>query len=211
MTMPDSVLGLGAYAPGVLQEIAETPRAALMLGGSTAEVLKFICDFEGYIRRLNDGTDRVKPYICPAGYPTIGYGSIWRLDGTRVEMSDPPITRLQATELFMLELSVKCAPAVSRLITARLHELSRGALISFTFNCGEGALKGSTLRKKVNARAWREVPAEFAKWKSGGGRVLPGLVRRRTGEAAMFMRGVNAMGQADKVADGWEAILRRAA
>jgi lysozyme len=205
-------LGLGGFAPQVLEEIKSAPRDILLLGASEPEVLAFICEFEGYLKRLNDGTDRVKPYLCPAGYPTIGYGSIWRLDGTRVAMSDPPITKAEATQLFMQELSLKCAPAVSRLVTARLHELSRGALISFSFNCGDGALKGSNLRKAVNEQRWKDVPAEFAKWRMGGGRVLSGLVRRRKDEADMFMRGVAARRTGGAENDnGWIATVVKAA
>jgi lysozyme len=207
----DPNLGLGGFATGVIASIQEAPRDILLLGASEKEVLDFIVEFEGYLKRLNDGTDRVRPYICPAGYPTIGYGSIWRLDGTRVQMSDPPITKAEATALFMKELEAKCAPAVSRLITAPLHPLSRGALVSFTFNCGDGALKGSNLRKKVNEKRWSEVPSEFAKWRMGGGRVLPGLVRRRKGEADMFMRGVRLNKAVADGSDGWVTTLARAA
>jgi lysozyme len=56
------------------------------------------------------------------------------------------------------------------------------ALIDFAFNLGTGALQMSTLRKRVNARQWDAVPAELRKWVIGGGRVLPGLVRRREAE-----------------------------
>lgn len=206
-------LGLGASTGEVLDAIKSNPREQLMLGASTEEVLAFITEFEGYLKKLNDGTERVKPYICPAGIATIGYGSIWRMDGTRVEMSDPPIDKPEATALFMRELTVKCAPAVNRLIVVPLHALSRGSLISFAFNCGEGALKASTLRKKVNAQAWGEVGPEFMKWKSGGGRVLPGLIRRRKGEAEMFFRGLNAQRVMRNVTreDPWTALVERAA
>jgi lysozyme len=202
------IINLGGFAPEVLDGLKAQPRDLLLLGASEKTVLDFITEFEGYIRKLNDGTDRVKPYICPAGYPTIGYGSIWRLDGTRVAMSDPPITREVATQLFMQELSVKCAPAVNRLIVQKLHPLSRGSLISFVFNCGEGALKGSNLRKAVNERRWRDVPFEFNKWRMGAGKVLPGLVRRRKDEGAMFMKGVALMGKQPEM--DWTAIVEAA-
>src|SRR5262245_33655047 len=139
------------------------------------DALELICEFEGYLRQLKDGTDRVVPYLDPVGIATVGFGSIWRMDGTRVEMTDPPITKLQAMDLIDRELIHKCEPAIDRLITVPLHPLMRGALISFTYNCGAGALRGSGLRKAVNERRWSDVPGEFAKWRVGGGRILPGL------------------------------------
>jgi lysozyme len=154
------------------------------------EALALICEREGYLQPLNDGTDRVRPYYCPAAVPTIGFGSIWRMDGTRVEITDPPITRAEATALMRREIEGKCLPAVSRLITVSLHPLSTGALVSFVFNLGAGALKSSGLRRAVNEQRWEDVPAEFAKWRLAGGRVLRGLELRRAAEAQMFLRGV---------------------
>lgn len=60
------------------------------------------------------------------------------------------------------------------------------ALIDFAYNCGVGNLRNSTLRRKVNAGKWEEVPAEFRKWVKGGGKVLSGLVRRREAEIALL-------------------------
>ncbi|MGL5724911.1 lysozyme, partial [Cetobacterium sp.] len=60
------------------------------------------------------------------------------------------------------------------------------ALVSFTYNLGEGALKGSTLRKKLNMGLYNAVPSEMLRWNRAGGKVLSGLVRRREAEAKMF-------------------------
>ncbi len=57
------------------------------------DALDLIKSFEGYLQPLNDGTDRVRPYRCPADVPTIGFGSIKYPSGRRVQMSDGPITR----------------------------------------------------------------------------------------------------------------------
>lgn len=176
------------------------------------ESLALICEREGYLKPLNDGTDRVRPYYCPAAVPTIGFGSIWRLDGSRVAIDDPPITRAEAYALMSREIDLKCVPAVDRMITARVHPLSHGALVSFVFNLGAGALKSSGLRRAVNERRWGDVPGEFAKWRIGGGRVLPGLVIRRQREAQMFLRGVNAQRTgAPPASIGWSTTIRRAA
>jgi lysozyme len=152
---------------------------------------------------------------------TIGFGSIWRPDGSRVETTDPPITRTEALARLGDEVSRKCEPAVARHITVRLHPLMHGALVSWVHNLGAGALAGSTLKRVVNAGEWGRVRAEFLKWRMAKGVVLAGLVRRREAEAAMFMRGVRAMAEdiepvralppAEEIAGdgGWKTILRR--
>ena len=180
------------------------------------ECLEFICKREGYLKPIPDGTGRVVPYLCPAGVPTIGFGSIFRMDGSRVEMTDPPIDMAQAMALMQRELALKCEPAVDRMIVTKLHPVSRGALVSFVYNCGSGALKSSSLRKAINAQRWDLVPTEFMKWRLAGGRVLRGLELRRQAEAQMFIRGVNELRkEAAKPAPGideWGPIvIRRAA
>ena len=176
------------------------------------EALDLICEFEGYHKRLPD--DRAAPYLCPARVPTIGIGSTFYEDRRKVSLSDPPITRERAFELLGFELA-ECEAAVDRMVTRRLHPLSRGALVSFAFNAGTGALRSSTLLRRVNACAWRDVPAEFAKWRMGGGVVLPGLARRRTAEAALFMAGVRALAGApandNRVLRPWSISVAKAA
>jgi hypothetical protein len=60
------------------------------------------------------------------------------------------------------------------------------ALVDFAYNAGVGALAKSTLLKRVNAEKFDEVPAEFMKWTKGGGKELPGLVRRRRAEVKLW-------------------------
>jgi len=156
------------------------------------EALDLVKEFEGYLKQLGDGSGRVKPYLCPANVPTIGYGSTFYEDRTKVKLTDGPITLERAEALLAYEIGKICEAAVDRLVKVPLHPLSRGALVSFAFNCGTGALQSSTLLKRVNAKRWGDVPKEFAKWRMGGGVVLKGLVRRRAAEAEMFMRGVKA-------------------
>lgn len=160
------------------------------------EAIALIKSFEGYLKRLNDGTDRVKPYLCPANVPTIGYGNTRYPDGRKVRMSDPPITEAVASEYFASELREDEA-SVDRLLKRQLHELSRGATVSFTYNCGAGALAKSGFLRAVNAGRWDDVPRELAKWRMGGGRVLAGLERRRRAEAALFLKGVAAAKRGD--------------
>jgi lysozyme len=63
------------------------------------------------------------------------------------------------------------------------------ALVAFAFNCGLGALQASTLRRLYNAGDITGAAAEFPKWNKGGGRILPGLTRRRLAEQALFLSG----------------------
>lgn len=128
-----------------------------------------------------------KPYICPAGYPTIGYGTVWYPDGTTVKMTDKPITKDEANELLLYNLSrflvetLKLCPVLAAEPPSRL-----AAILDFTYNLGPGRLKISTLRKKVNARDWPAVKVELMKWVYGGGKALPGLVRRRKAECDLI-------------------------
>lgn len=128
----------------------------------------------------------LKPYLCPAGVVTVGYGSTRYENGRRVMLSDPPITKARAEELLMWEINRVCVPAVKRSCPELKAPKKLAALLDFTFNLGSGNLHSSTLRKKVNAEDWDAAQIELAKWVRGGGRVLPGLVKRRTAEAALL-------------------------
>ena len=129
---------------------------------------------------------RGNPYKCPADVPTIGYGSTYYEDGTAVSMDDEPITSTQAESL--LRYSLKGYEAsVQKLVTVALKQGQFDALVSFVYNLGAGALKGSTLLKKLNAGDYKGAAEEFGKWTHGGGKVLPGLVKRRAAEKALFV------------------------
>lgn len=135
--------------------------------------------FEGFAAR---------PYLCPAGVPTIGYGATHYLDGRRVTLTDPPISKEGAERLLLKQIERVYLPAVLRQCPSLASESPErlAALIDWTFNLGEGNLRASTLRRKVNAEAWDEVPAQILKWNRGGGVVLRGLVLRREAEAALI-------------------------
>lgn len=125
------------------------------------------------------------PYLCPAGVPTIGWGATAYADGRRVQLTDPPISREAADRLLLLTVQRVYLPAVLKLCPGVDSPGRLSALIDFTFNLGAGQLRASTLRRKVNAGDWQAVPAELAKWVKGGGKVLPGLVKRRAAEALL--------------------------
>jgi lysozyme len=118
------------------------------------------------------------PYICPAGFWTVGYGHL-------CNQSHPSITEDQG-ELY-LQLDMQTAHrAVLRYCPVEMSEQRLAALIDFTFNLGVGRLQTSTLRKRVNEQNWSEAVYEIKRWVYGGGRVLPGLVKRRAVEAVLL-------------------------
>lgn len=125
------------------------------------------------------------PYLCPAGVPTIGYGATFYEDGTHVQLTDSAITRGRAEALLLWMVRTRFLPSVMRLCPAVDHPDRLAALIDFAFNLGAGNLKASTLRKRVNAGDWGDVPTQLRKWNKAGGRVLKGLTIRREAEAVL--------------------------
>jgi len=119
-------------------------------------------------------------YICPAGYPTIGYGHVI-LDREDLQK----VTEAEAETLLLGDVAI-AERSVCHLIKVPLEDCQFSALTSFTFNLGGGALQRSTLRQKVNRGEHGEVPDEFRKWVYAGGRKLKGLVRRREVEATLY-------------------------
>jgi len=126
------------------------------------------------------------PYICPAGVATVGFGATFYEDGRPVRLTDPAITRERAEALLLWHIANVYLPAVLKLCPGIPDPNKLAALIDFTYNLGAGQLAGSTLRKRVNAGRWADVPVELAKWTRGGGRILKGLVLRRAAEAALI-------------------------
>lgn len=149
------------------------------MAANPLELAKALCiHFEGFYPR---------PYLCPAGIPTIGIGTTFYEDGTRVSLTDPPISRERAEALLMWELQKECLPRMLKLCS-RLPELgpgAMGAILDFTYNLGPGNLAASTLRRRVQAGDKEAVKVELMKWVKGGGKVLPGLVKRRAAEAQL--------------------------
>lgn len=127
------------------------------------------------------------PYLCPAGVPTIGYGATRYLDGRAVRLGDQAISREAAERLLEQQLERIYLPSVLRLCPGVDGEGRLAALIDFCFNLGAGALSASTLRRRVNAGRWDEVPKELMRWNKAGGRVLRGLTIRRQAEAELTM------------------------
>ncbi len=123
----------------------------------------------------------LSPYLCPAGVPTIGYGATFYPNGRAVTLKDPPISKEVAERLLLLEVR-RLLPLVLQACRGIDNEKRLGAIVDFTFNLGLGRLRSSTMRRRINAGAWDQVPTELRKWVMGGGKPLKGLVRRREAE-----------------------------
>ena len=129
---------------------------------------------------------RLKPYLCAANVPTIGYGNTFYEDGKKVKLTDPMITEERATELLLHSIK-SFEKWVDSYCRDDINQNQFDALVSFAFNLGPNNLKNSTLLKKVNSNPQDvEIRKEFMKWTKGGGRVLKGLVTRRTAEADLY-------------------------
>ena len=121
----------------------------------------------------------LKAYRCPAGVPTIGYGH------TAGVAMGQTITQQQADDYLRRDVR-QFERAVARQVRVPLAQGQFDALVSFTFNLGEGALAQSTLLRLLNSGDYAGAAAQFERWNKAGGRVLPGLVRRRAAERALF-------------------------
>lgn len=138
----------------------------------------------------NTGIDLIKSfesfepdwYRCPADVETIGYGH------ARLKNDDfsTPISEEFAVALLRQDVG-KAERAVRRWVDIQLTQHQFDALVSLTFNIGEGNLSTSTLLHVLNRGDYQAAADQFLVWRKGGGKVLPGLERRRRAERALFL------------------------
>lgn len=138
--------------------------------------------FEGFHRVPKfDSERRAHPYICPAGYWTIGYGHL-------CDPKHPSITEAEADAYLSSDLitafnaTLRYCPLLATEAEGRL-----AAIVDFTFNLGAGRLQTSTLRRRINQRNWQQAGIELRRWVHGGGRQLPGLIARRAQEVRLLL------------------------
>ena len=137
--------------------------------------------FESCLRRTADG--RFTAYICPAGKLTIAWGHT--NDHGRVFDRDTVWTQEECDAAFREDMA-HFEAIVRRDVKVPLTQHQFDALVSFTYNCGEGNLLHSTLLRKLNVGDFDGAARVFPLYNRGGGRVLNGLVRRRAAEALLF-------------------------
>jgi lysozyme len=151
--------------------VIEVPRAAIDLAKR----------FEGFCRVPKSDPDRAYPYVCPAGFWTIGYGHLCDARHLPITMEEGE-AYLAADMADALKGTLRYCPVLATEPQGRL-----AAIVDFTFNLGTGRLQTSTLRRRVNQRDWQGAATELKRWVYGGGVILPGLVTRRAANAAMLL------------------------
>lgn len=136
-----------------------------------------ITEFEGFSS---------KPYLCPAKIPTIGFGSTYYPDGTRVTLLDKEINKQQAIEMFKT-IADKFASKVSKLVNTPLTQNQFNACVSLAYNIGIANFMNSTLLKLVNKNHNDIlIGLEFKKWNKVNKKEVIGLTRRRNYEADIY-------------------------
>ena len=141
---------------------------------------------------------RFKPYRCSAKLWTVGVGHVIDPshikvpieernlleipDGWNRKLSMDEVNAILATDLQRFERGVL------RYCPVNLNQSRFDALVSFAFNVGLGGLQRSTLRQKHNRGDIEGAANEFLKYAKAGGKVIKGLVNRRTDERAMYLR-----------------------
>lgn len=140
--------------------------------------LKLIKKFEGL---------SLKPYLCSAGIPTIGFGNTFYENMKKVTLQDKTITEERADSLFNFLVTTNFVNVVNRLVIVDINQNQFDALVSFVYNLGSGNFEKSTLLKKVNQEDFIGASLEFEKWNKAGGKVLNGLTKRRLAEKELFL------------------------
>jgi lysozyme len=164
------------------------------------EGINLIKAFEGILDG-NPATVNLDPYLCPAGYWTVGWGHVVRdrlgnmIQGKKKELIarhwvPGGITMVQAEKLLQMDL-YDYEQFVIKLAKVPLNENQFSALVSFCFNLGPGNLEKSTLLKKLNKGNYEGAAEEFKFWINANGRPLAGLERRRKAEKELFLKPVN--------------------
>lgn len=129
-----------------------------------------------------------KVYLCPAGYPTIGYGHV--VTPEERERFARGITKEEAEELLKIDLAKFEKGVRAHLKGARLHDYCIDALVSFSYNVGLYAFQSSTLRRLILRGELLDAADQFLRWVYAGGRKLKGLELRRRAERELFLEGI---------------------
>lgn len=142
---------------------------------TNASGLEIIKHFEGV---------RLKAYQDSVGVWTIGYGHTSAAGAPNVT-AGLTISQAEAESILQKDLGI-FEKGVTEAVTASVNDNQFSALVSFAFNVGLGNLRSSTLLKKLNGGDYNGASEEFLRWTFAGGQQLPGLVRRRNAERALF-------------------------
>jgi lysozyme len=159
---------------------------------TSPEAIKMIKHHEGV---------RVKPYRCPAHLWTVGVGHVLYPEQAKMPVAerlkmplkfeDFRVFSMEEVDAILAQDLARFERGVARLCpVSTSHQGIFDSLVSFSFNVGLGNLQRSSLRMKTNRGDFEEAAEEFMKWTKAAGRVLPGLVKRRKDEQALYLSGV---------------------
>jgi len=152
--------------------------------------------------RRHEG-DVLRAYRCPAGHWTIGAG-LTAASGVVTPRAGMTITAEESGRLLALALQRNYEPAVRRVMPgAHQHEFDGG--VSFHFNTGAIG-RASWVRAWIE-RNWGAVADGLRAWRKGGGKVLPGLVRRREEELALIRDGIYRSAPAASTPPGFAKVV----
>lgn len=127
------------------------------------------------------------PYKCPSSLWTISYGSIFGLDGNRVDGNHRDVTQEEGDILLRRDLK-RTEVAVARLLRQPITLNQFSATVSLVFNIGSGNFQKSQIRMRLNRRDYLGAADIWWQWRRGGGRILAGLVKRREEEKQLFLK-----------------------
>lgn len=165
------------------------------------EMLKMLKHHEGV---------RFKPYLCPAVIWTVGVGRVLYQEQIKLPVvrkegytgiirkefelkgEDNRVWTQEEVDALLDEDIVRFTRGVARLVNDRASDSQFSAMVSFAFNAGLGALQRSTIRMKHNRKDYQGAAEAFMMWTKGGGKVLPGLVKRRIDEKNLYLQGLVA-------------------
>jgi lysozyme len=156
----------------------------------TKQGLDLIKQWEGF---------RAKAYRCPAGVWTIGYGHT-SMAGKPDVKPGMAISKAEGERILMNDLRVYEA-GVRSAIKVNLTSNQYSACVSLCYNIGVGAFRRSSVARFCNRSQWKNAADAFALWNKAGGKVLPGLVRRRAAEASLFLKSSNARDEIRPIVD----------
>ncbi|QHI96135.1 glycoside hydrolase family protein [Aristophania vespae] len=126
------------------------------------------------------------PYLCPAGFWTIGYGSTVSANGKPVTDLTKPITWSEANSLLLSTIQ-DVQKQLARVVTIFVTPQQEAALISLIYNIGIGNFRRSTLLKLLNTGQMKQAAEQFLRWNKSQGQTLSGLTQRRKAERAVFL------------------------
>ena len=130
----------------------------------------------------------LKPYLDAVNIPTIGYGSTYYEDGTKVTLKDKPITEQRAAQLLEFIANKTFSENINKVVKVPLSQNQFDALVSFAYNIGNKNFNWSTLLKKLNQSDYEGASLEFGRWNQASGKILSGLVLRRQKEKELFLK-----------------------